>query len=161
MRPRPPPVTMLALAFLAGCAVATVFASPLSQVRSLSTRALLILPFLRPSLGGRIPVAVVMAILAGAVVTHDRCQTAEGDCRLHLPDGASGAVVRWFEIVPGPGARPFRLVAGLGCHGEVRVLWRVPASTGADGSSGRAGAFRAAPGQPVVALARWQRSPHP
>ena len=161
MRPRPPPVAMLALAFLAGCAVATVFASPLSQVPSLSPLVLLILPFFRPSLGGRIPVAVVMAILAGAVITHNRRQTAEGDCRLHLPDSASGAVVGWFETVPGPGVRPFRLVAGLGCRGEVRVLWRVPASTGADGSSGRAGTFRLAPGQPVVATARWQRSPHP
>lgn len=91
---------------------------------------------------------VTVAVLAGAVLTHTRRHTAEADCRLHLPEGASGAVSGWFETVPGPRSRPFRLVDGLGCRGEVRVLWRVPASMRAPGA-----------GQPVVARARWQRSP--
>ena len=153
MRPRLPPVALLALAFIAGCAAVTVFASPLSHVPSLTPLALLVLPFLRPARAGssrragRIHLAVAVAVLAGAALTHARRQTAEGDCRLHLPEGARGVVSGWFETVPGPGARPFRLVDGLGCHGEVRVLWRPPNST-------QLGA-----GQPVTATARWQRSP--
>ena len=153
MRPRLPPVALLTLAFIAGCAAVRVFASPLSHVPSLTPLALLVLPFLRPARAessrraGRIHLAVAVAVLAGAALTHARRQTAEGDCRLHLPEGAQGLVSGWFETVPGPGARPFRLVDGLGCHGEVRVLWRPPNST-------QLGA-----GQPVTATARWQRSP--
>ena len=153
MRPRLPPVALLALAFIAGCAAVTVFASPLSHVPSLTPLALLVLPFLRPARAessrraGRIHLAVAVAVLAGAALTHARRQTAEGDCRLHLPEGARGLVSGWFETVPGPGARPFRLLDGIGCHGEVRVLWRPPNST-------QLGA-----GQPVTATARWQRSP--
>ncbi len=150
MRPRPPPVALLALAFLAGCAAVTAFASPLSHLPSLTPLALLVLPFLRPARRGRITLALSVAVLAGAVLTHARREVAEDDCRLHLSEGASGTVSGWFETVPGPGARPFRLVDGLGCHGEVRVLWRMPDSVRSVGA-----------GQPVVAEARWQRSSHP
>lgn len=109
----------------------------------------------------RIPVALAVAVLAGAVMTHARRQRAEGDCRLHLPEGAQGPVSGWFETVPGPGARPFRLVDGLGCRGQVRVLWRPPDSTPrVDKPSERQPlTFRPAAGQPVTATARWQRSP--
>ncbi len=145
-----PPVALLALAFLGGCAVATVFASPLSHVPSLTPLAVLFLPFLRPKRRGQIPLAVSMAVLAGAVLTHSERRSAESDCRLHLSDGASGTVSGWFETPPGSGVRPFRLADGLGCRGEIRVLWRMP-----DTARGPA------PGQPVVGTARWQRAPHP
>ena len=143
-------MALLALAFLSGCAVVTAFASPLSRVPSLTPLVLLVLPFLRPSRRGRVPLALSLAVLAGAALTHSRRHAAEADCRLHLPDRTSGAVTGWFETQPGPGARPFHLVDGFGCGGEVRVVWRVPDSVPP---------LQA--GQRIEAAARWQRSPHP
>jgi competence protein ComEC len=151
-------VAKLASAFLAGCALATAFAAPLSRIPSLSPLALLVLPFLRPAAASRTRVALGIALLAGVLLTHARRHAAELDCRLHLSDSASGVVTGWFETIPGTGARPFYLMGGLGCEGEVRVLWNSPATNGRQVDRE---AFVPAAGQPVVARARWQRSARP
>ena len=171
MRPRPPPVARLASAFLAGCVLATVFAAPLSHVPLLSPLALLILLFLRPPEASRIRTALGLTLVAGALIATAHRRAAELDCRLHLPEGASGLVTGWFETVPGRESRPFYLVEGLGCSGEVRVLWRSPVAAAASGSGSSAAsladletlsrAFVPSAGQPVVARARWQRAARP
>ena len=173
MRPRPPPVALVALALVVGSGSYAVLDHFLPPALSLAFVCLPILPWLRPGalrspraatdpqesvevLPGlrmtvrarAVSVALALAVLAGGLTTYGQRRGLEDDCRLHLADGAEGPVVGWFEGGVGTGARPFRLVHGLDCEGSVRALQR--------------GGDAALPaGVPVRAMGTWQRAGHP
>ena len=173
MRPRPPPVALVALALVVGSGSYAVLDHFLPPALSLAFVCLPILPWLRPGalrspraatdpqesvevLPGlrmtvrarAVSVALALAVLAGGLTTYGQRRGLEDDCRLHLADGAEGPVVGWFEGGVGTGARPFRLVHGLDCEGSVRALQR--------------GGDAALPaGVPLRAMGTWQRAGHP
>jgi len=173
MRPRPPPVALVALALLGGSGLYAVLDSFFPPALSLVFVCLPILPFIRPSFlrsprtaadaresvevlprfsitvhAGAVSVALALAVLAGGLTTYTQRRAAGGDCRLHITDGAKGPITGWFEGGTGTGARPFRLVSGLDCEGSVRAFQR-----GSDASL--------PPGTPVRAVGTWQRAAHP
>ena len=173
VRPRPPPVALIALALVIGSGSYAVLDFFVSPALSLAILGLLILPWLRPaslrirpraadpkrreeelssSAGAAsaraLSTGLALAVIAGVLTTHARGRAAEEDCRLGLLDGAEGPITGWFEGGSGVGARPFRLAAGLGCEGSVRALLR-----GAGPSP--------SPGIPVYAKGTWQRAAHP
>ncbi len=71
---------------------------------------------------GAVSAALALAVLAGGLTTYTQRRAAGNDCRLHMRDGAKAPVTGWFEGGTGTGARPFRLVGGLGCDGAVRAF---------------------------------------
>ena len=173
MRPRPPPVALVALSLIVGSGWYAVLDVLLPPALSLLFVCLPILPLLRPgflrSLGtaadpresiqilpgfsvtahaGAVAAALALAVLAGSLTTYTQRRAAGGDCRLHMTDGAQGPITGWFEGGTGTGSRPFRLVHGLGCEGSVRAFQR----------GGDAGL---APGTPVRAVGTWRRAAHP
>ena len=172
MRPRPPPVALVALALVVGSGSYAVFSSFFPPAFSLVLVSLPILLWLRPGSlrfpeAGRgahgpseglfrLPItvrtravssALALAVVAGGVTTYAQRRAARSDCRLHLMDGVEGPITGWFEGGAGPGARPFRLVRGLHCEGVVRAFYR---GSGAP----------VPPGIPVRAVGRWQRATH-
>ena len=105
---------------------------------------------------GAVSVALALAVLAGGLTTYMQQRAASSDCRLHVPDGAEGPITGWFEGGTGTGARPFRLVSGLGCEGSVRAFQR-----GGDDTFARWAPSGAPTGTPVRAIGTWQRAAHP
>ena len=172
MRPRPPPVALVALALIVGSGLYAVLDSFFPPALSLVFVCLPILPFIRPGFlrsprtaadaqesvevlprfsitvhAGAVSVAFALAVLAGSLMTYTQRRAAGGDCRLHIPDGAKGPITGWFEGGTGTGARPFRLVGGLDCEGSVRAFQR-----GSDAAL--------PPGTPVRAIGTWLRATH-
>ena len=173
MRPRLPPVALVALALIVGSglyAVSDLFFPP---AFSLAIVCLPILPWLRTDFlrsprtvadtqefvevlprflitvhTGVMLAALALAVLAGGLTTYAQRRGAGGDCRLHLTDGAKGPVSGWFEGGTGTAARPFRLIRGLHCEGSVRAFQR-----GSDGGH--------PPGTLVRAVGTWRRAAHP
>ena len=153
LRPRSPPVALVALALIVGSGILAVLVLFFPPAFSLAIVCLPILPWLRPEFlwpsrpvadtqelvevlprfqitvhTGAMSAALVLAVLAGAVTTYAQRRGAGSDCRLHLTDGAQGPVSGWFEGGTGTGARPFRLVRGLNCcQRRLKKLqtWRV------------------------------------
>jgi hypothetical protein len=149
MRPRPPPVALVALALIVGSGLYAVLDLFFPPALSLALVCLPILPWLRPGLlrsprtaldgqesvevlphfpitaqTGAISVALALAVLAGGLSTHAQRRAGASDCRLNLADGAEGPVCGWFEGGTGTGTHPFRLVRGLNCTGSVRAFQR-------------------------------------
>lgn len=173
VRPRPPPVALVALALVVGSGSYAALDLFFPPAFSLAIVCLPILPWLRPDFlrsgrtvadagelvevvprfsvtlhTGVITAALALAVLAGALTTYAQRRGAGGDCRLRLADKAEGPVRGWFEGGSGTGARPFRLVHGLNCEGSVRAFQR-----GSDHGP--------PPGTPVRAVGIWQRATHP
>ena len=173
MRPRPPPVALVALALIVGSGYYAVLDFFFPPALSLAFVFLPILPWLRPgslwfshaALDSKesveapfhlpIPVrtravsaALALAVIAGGLTTHAQRRVAGRDCRLQMTDGAEGPVTGWFEGGTGFGARSFRLVRGLGCQGSVRTF-----QGGGDDV--------VPPGTPVRAVGTWRRAAHP
>ena len=173
MRPRLPPVALVALALIIGSASYAVLDVFFPPAFSLAIVCLPILPWLRPDFlwsprtvadtqefvevlprfvitvhTGTMSAALALAMLAGGLTTYGQRRGVGGDCRLRLTDGVEGPVSGWFEGGTGTGARPFRLVHGLNCEGSVRAFQR-----------GSEGGYP--PGTPVSAVGIWRRAAHP
>ena len=173
MRPRPPPVALVALALIVGSGLYAVLDLFFPPALSLALVCLPILPWLRPGFlwspriaadgqesvevlprfpitvqRGAMSAALALAVLAGSLSTHAQRRAGSSDCRLNMLDGAEGPVTGWFEGGTGTGARPFRLGHGLNCAGSVRAFQR-GSDTGLP------------PGTPVRAVGTWQRMAHP
>jgi hypothetical protein len=173
VRPRPPPVVLVALAFIVGSGLYAVLDFFLPPAFSLAFICLPILPLIRPGFlrslrtaadaresvevlprfsitvhAGVVSSALALALLAGGLSTYTQRRAAGSDCRLHMTDGAKGPITGWFEGGTGTGARPFRLVRGLHCEGLLRAFQR-----GSDAAL--------PPGIPVRAVGTWQRAAHP
>ena len=172
VRPRPPPVALVALSLVVGSGSYAALDFFFPPALSLAILCLPILLWLRPcSLrlrvsaadpdrsiedlprpasalrAGAVSTGLALAVIAGALTTHAQGRAAERDCRPRLMDGAEGPVTGWFEGGAGAGARPFRLVRGLGCEGSVRALQR---GVG----------YAPPPGARVYATGTWQRAAH-
>ena len=170
MRPRPPPVALVALALVVGSGLYAVLDFFLPPAFSLVFVCLPILPLIRPGFlrslrtaadaresvevlprfsitvhAGAVSAALGLAVLAGGLSTYTQRRAAGTDCRLHMTDGAKGPITGWFEGGTGTGARPFRLIRGLDCEGSVRAFQR-----------GGDAAFPA--GTRVHAVGTWQRA---
>ena len=173
VRPRLPPVALVALALIIGSASYAVLDVFFPPAFSLAIVCLPILPWLRPDFlwsprtvadtqefvevlprfvitvhTGTMSAALALAMLAGGLTTYGQRRGVGGDCRLRLTDGVEGPVSGWFEGGTGTGARPFRLVHGLNCEGSVRAFQR-----------GSEGGYP--PGTPVSAVGIWRRAAHP
>ena len=173
MRPRPPPVALVALALVLGSGLYAVLDFFFPPALSLALVCLPILPWLRPGSlrspraasdpqesvevlsnspitqrARAVSAALALAVIAGGLTTYAQRRGAGSDCRLHMTDGAHEPVTGWFEGGAGTGMRPFRLVRGLDCEGSVRALQR-----GSDAAL--------PPGIPVRAMGTWQRAAHP
>ena len=173
MRPRPPPVALVALALVLGSGLYAVLDFFFPPARSLAFVCLPILPLIRPDFlrslrtaadaqesvevlprfsitvhAGAVSAALALAVLAGGLSTYTQRRAAGSDCRLHMTDGAKGPITGWFEGGTGTGARPFRLIRGLDCEGSVRAFQR-----------GNDAAFPT--GTRVRAVGTWQRAAHP
>ena len=173
MKPRPPPVALVAAALIVGSGSYAVLDSFFPPALSLALVCLPILPWLRPGSlrspraesdpqesveaapdspitqhARAVSFALALAVIAGSVTTYAQRRAAGSDCRLHMTDGAREPVTGWFEGGAGAGVRPFRLVRGLDCEGSVRALQR-----GSDAAL--------PPGIPVRAMGTWQRAAHP
>ena len=173
MRPRPPPVAWVALALIVGSGLYAVLDLFFPPALSLAFVCLPVLPWLRPGsllppratkdptesveIRSQVPIAarnraacaaLALAVIAGGLTTHAQRRATGSDCRLHMADGVKGTVTGWFEGGVETGARPFRLVRGLGCEGSVRAFER-----GSD--------VGLPAGIPVVAVGTWRRASHP
>ncbi len=177
MRPRPPPVVLVALALIVGSGLYAVLDFFLPPAFSLAFVCLPILPLIRPGFlrslrtaadaresaevlvellpgfpitvhTAAVSAALALAVLTGSLTTYAQRRAAGSDCRLHMTDGAKGPITGWFEGGTGTGARPFRLIRGLDCEGSVRAFQR-----------GGDAAFP--PGTRVRAVGTWQRAAHP
>ena len=173
VRPRLPPVALVAFALIVGSGLYAVLDLFFPPALSLAFVCLPILPWLRPGFlrpprsaedtrksvdvlphlfitlqTGAMSSALALAVLAGGLSTHAQRRAGGSDCRLHMTDGVEGPVRGWFEGGTGTGARPFRLVWGLNCEGSVRAFQR-----GSDAGL--------PPGAPVRAVGAWQRAAHP
>ena len=149
MRPRLPPVALVAFALIVGSGLYAVLDLFFPPALSLAFVCLPILPWLRPGFlrplrsaedaresvevlphlfitlqTGAMSAALALAVLAGGLSTHAQRRAGGSDCRLHMTDGVEGPVRGWFEGGSGTGARPFRLVHGLNCEGSVRAFQR-------------------------------------
>ena len=147
MRPRPPPVALVALALVVGSGSYAVLDFFFPPALSLAFVCLPILPLIRPGFlrslrtaadargsvevlprfpitvhVGAVSAALALAVLTGGLTTYTQGRAAGSDCRLHIADGAKGPITGWFEGGTGAGARPFRLVRGLDCEGSVRAF---------------------------------------
>ncbi len=147
MRPRLPPVALVALALIVGSGSYAALDLLFPPAFSLAILCLPILPWLRPEFlrssrtvadtqelvkvfpsflipvhTGAMWAALALAVLAGGLATHTQRRGAGDDCRLRLADGAEGPVRGWFEGGTGTGTRPFRWVSGLNCEGSVRAF---------------------------------------
>lgn len=172
LKPRPPPVALVALSLIVGSASYAVLDRFFPPALSFALLCLPILTWLRPDFlrihptGGEsqasidtlpesptitnartVSTALCWVVMAGALMSHAEDRAAGGDCRLQMPDGARGPVVGWFEGGAGTGTRPFRLLRGLGCSGSVRALVREGGSS-------------PLPGIPVRAEGTWRRAAH-
>jgi len=139
LRPRPPPLTRVALAHGAGVALSLLAATPSHLAASLTLLTLLLRPWRRP----HVLLWPVVVFVGWSFATQAADRRSE-DCRWSLPEGEPGVVVGWFESRPGAGAAPFQVVRGP-CRARVRAVW-----TG----DGRAPGT----GEPLVAEADWRRS---
>ena len=173
MRPRPPPVALVALALVVGSGSYAVLDFFFPLALSLAFVCLPILPLIRPGFlrslrtaadargsvevlprfpitvhVGAVSAALALALLTGGLTTYTQGRAAGSDCRLHIADGAKGPITGWFEGGTGAGARPFRLVRSLDCEGSVRAFQK-----GSDAAL--------PPGTPVRAVGTWQRAAHP
>ncbi len=152
MRPRPPPVVALALAFGAGCALVLSRVVPPTTLLPAALVLVPIWPFLRP--GHRILVAALaVSFVAGSLRTAAWQDREGSDCRLQLPEGPVGTVTGRFLGRPGEGATAFRVEDGFpgGCRGRVRAY------TGTRDSNGPA--TLAPPGQRLRARGTWRPLP--
>ena len=135
VRPRLPPVALVAFALIVGSGLYAVLDLFFPPALSLAFVCLPILPwlcpgFLRPPRSaedaresvevlphlfitlqtGAMSAALALAVFAGGLSTHAQRRSGGSDCRLHMTDGVEGPVRGWFESGTGTGARPFRLV---------------------------------------------------
>ena len=133
VRPRPPPVALVALALVVGSALYAVLDSFFPPAISIALVCLPILPLIRPVFlrsprtaadahecvellvellprfritvhAGAVSLALALAVLAGGLTTYTQRRAAGNDCRLHMRDGAKAPVTGWFEGGTGTGA---------------------------------------------------------
>ena len=125
LRPRPPPVALVALALIVGSGLYAVLDLFFPPALSLALVCLPILPWLRPGFlrsprtpvdaqesvevlprfpitvqAGAMSAALALAVLAGGLSTHAQRRAGASDCRLNLADGAEGPVAGWFVSTP-------------------------------------------------------------